>query len=210
MREFAYRPIDTWPQKATPPLHQRSPFSAGFNATLKLLDKELGYLNAKNAVIMLALRESDIRRDGLPRADAKPAHPGVILAFDSKFGPLKLPCDSCRKWTDNLRPIALHLEHLRMSGLYGVGRFGEQYTGWKALPPAGTASQAMTVEQAADLISRHSSTTASAILSSVEAFQAAYRTAIKRLHPDSNGGQTSPDWARLQTAAQLLKQKHGI
>jgi hypothetical protein len=45
-------------------------------------------------VIELALDEGDIRLDGLPRAHARPRHPGVIVSFDSKHGPLGYGTDA--------------------------------------------------------------------------------------------------------------------
>ena len=59
-----------------------------------MLDRELSKLGAHSVVIELALDEGDIRLDGLPRADARPRHPGVIVSFDSKHGPLRYGTDA--------------------------------------------------------------------------------------------------------------------
>src|SRR5947208_1880483 len=80
-----------------------------------------------------AVTESDIRLDGRPRARAVASHPGVVLAFDSRHGPLKYAVDTFDRWQDNLRAIALGLEHLRAVDRYGVTRRGEQYTGWRQI-----------------------------------------------------------------------------
>lgn len=202
--EFTFRPIDRWPGSQTPHHQRGNPFKAGWQDTMNKLRHELGQLRARNPVIMMALTESEFRRDGLPRADARPSHPGVIVAFDSKFGPLKMPCDACRDWQQNVRAIAYHLEHLRLSGLYGVGRFGEQYTGWKALPPA-IAAASMTTEQAARFVAEWGGVGPwSAVLTDQEFYRRAYRAAALKLHPDQNAGQHRPEWDRLQEAATLL------
>lgn len=127
------RPIDQWPGKLTY-ARATSPYSAKINDTLNVLQRELRELRAKNIVLEIAIREKDLRLDGLPRAGALASHPGIILSFESKHGPLRLPFDGFRNWEHNLRAIAMHLEHLRLAGLYGVGHDGEQYRGWAALP----------------------------------------------------------------------------
>lgn len=206
--EFTFRPIDVWPGgKVTPPGQRGSPFSAGWSDTKKKLIAELRQLNARNPVIMLALSEADIRRDGLPYADCRPAHPGVVIAFDSKHGPLKLPCDSCREWQQNVRAIAYHLEHLRLSALYGVGRYGEQYRGWKQLPPATAQAATMSVEDAVRFVMRSAGLAASiaGVLHNPDAYKSGYREAAKRLHPDVNGGQAPPEWDRLQEANAVVQ-----
>lgn len=213
MLNITYRPIERWPRPLThPTLRRWGPFKAGFNSTLKLLETELRHLDAKNAVLQLALRETDFRRDGLPYANAKPNHPGVILSFDSKHGPLSLPCDEMREWQHNLRAITMHLHHLRLSSLYGVGRYGEPYRGWARLPASTSASAG--VSDAADFLARivaQDGTTVEtlrrSILEGENTFQAAYRTAARKLHPDAGGDHNA--FVRLQDAAKLLRLHHG-
>jgi hypothetical protein len=78
-----FRPITTWPGEMTHEFERaRSPFSASLSATSSLLARELANLNALNPVLLVALRDRDIRLDGKPRADARPTHPGVIVAFN--------------------------------------------------------------------------------------------------------------------------------
>ena len=101
---------------------------------MNLLKHELERLQASNVVIEMDLTEVDIRRDGLPRNNARPTTPRVCLSMDSPYGPLRYPCDTFLSWQDNVRGIALALEALRKVDRYGVTKRGEQYTGWKALP----------------------------------------------------------------------------
>lgn len=140
MTDFTFRPITTWPGELTRS-RRRSPFGASHGQTLRLLRTELAHIVARRSapvVIQLALREQDIRQDGLPRANARqPEHPGVILAFDSRYGPLRYATDVFTDWQANLRAIALGLESLRRVDRYGITKRGEQYAGWRALEAGG-------------------------------------------------------------------------
>lgn len=126
------RPIDRWDGEETPD-RSRSPFSATYSSTLALLDRELNMIEAGNVVLMCDVRESDVRVDGQLKERAVVRSPKIILAFDSKHGPLKYGCDAFSHWQANLRAIALGLEALRRVERYGIAGRGEQYTGWKAL-----------------------------------------------------------------------------
>jgi hypothetical protein len=195
--EMQFRPITVWPgQILASKDRRRAQFKSPYSATLALLDRELGYLKAKSLVLQVALQEEDIRLDGRPRAGSKPTHPGVILAFDSKFGPLSYPCDTFTIWEDNLRAIALGLEHLRAVDRYGVTRRGEQYRGWAQLPaPAVTMDKV----QAIKFLQAYSIS----VIGSKEDAQAAYRVGAFRLHPDRGG---NPDeFKKLQQAKSVLE-----
>lgn len=221
--DYTFRALDGWPQKFTED-RPRSPFKAGWRDTLDLLDRELGYLHAERIVIEIALRPGDIRRDGRPRENARqPEHPGVIVSFDSRFGPLRYLTDAFDSgwsgragyegWKANVRAIALGLEALRRVDRYGISRRGEQYRGWNALP-SGIAmpEQVFTVADAARFIIEQAGTRwhGDEIESEVENFlgdhemaqgsyrQRAYRFACKRAHPDT-GGDTAV-FQRLQEA----------
>ncbi len=196
--EFTFRPIERWPGSLAAK-RRRAAFKAGYNATLSLLDTELRQLNARNIVLQVALTEDDIRLDGRPRAGSRVAHPGMILSFDSKFGPLSYPCDTFAEWQDNLRAIALGLEHLRAVDRYGVTKRGEQYKGWTALPPP-TASVAMTRDEALAFL-HHASEIA--VFDDNDHARTAYRIAMGKLHPDRNGGDEAP-FKRLQEAKDVL------
>ncbi len=198
------RPLHSWPGALTP-AHRREagPFSAPLKDTLEVLARELRALSARGVVLQLALREGEFRRDGLPRAGARAEHPGVVLSFESRHGPLRLHHDRFTAWEQNLRAIAKHLEHLRLSSLYGVGRDGEQYRGWQALPageagatPAGPAAAAGPEAVINELAGTH-----------VGTLSERYRLAVRRCHPDVCGGderrfrRLQEAWNRLQGAS---------
>lgn len=165
-------PIRQWPGDLTRS-RKRSPFRTSWTATVRLLERELRNLSAKNTVLQMPITDDEIRLDGRVRANARPTHPGVILTFDSRHGPLSYPCDRFGGWQDNVRAIALALEALRKVDRYGVTKRGEQYTGWKALPPAGgtTENRPEVIQRGRDLISEHGSV----------------RNALFAAHPDRGG-----------------------
>lgn len=181
--DITFRPIDAWPGQRTPS-PQRSPFSSPWSRTLEDLKRELRHLGAERIVIQLALRDDQIRLDGLPRSGASPSHPGVIIAFDSTYGPLKYATDRFRNYEDNIRAIALGLESLRRVDRYGITKRGEQYTGWKQLT-AGPASDPSMVERGRRLIAEHGGDV---------------KAAQKATHPDRNPDVDPDDFIAITAA----------
>ncbi len=213
--EATFRPISEWPGEATRD-RGRSRFKATWAQTLKLLKRELEYIIKRGAtpVIEMALRESQIRVDGYPKANSTPEHPGVILSIDSRYGPLRYPCDTFDNWRDNMRAIALALEALRKVDRYGVTKRGEQYKGWKQLPPAGGSGVTMTTEDAAVVVQRTAGLAdgdrwRKAIVDNHEMYRSAYRIAAKFAHPDGDTGSTN-SFQVLQQAAKVLDAHHGV
>jgi hypothetical protein len=205
--DYEFRPIVSWIGAPTPHhRRQRSRFDSTYSQTLDLLERELRHLCAKQVIIQTYHFIEDLRRDGLPRANARvPQSPGVILSFNSKHGALSYPCDTFTKWEDNLRAIALALEALRTVDRYGVTKTGEQYRGWTALPPA----DSKTLEQeAAEFLSAYWVCSASDILRDKSSFLSTYKAAVLVMHPDKGG--KHEDFVRLQQFANILKKKHGI
>lgn len=154
------------------------------------------------------ITESEIRNDGGVRANARPASPGVELAFDSQHGPLIYRCDlftrtaygsATQPWQDNVRCIALTLESLRAVDRYGATASGEQYRGFKALG-AGTGSghSHMTREDGEALVRKLAHVDDQYPLD-----DAAIRRAKARAHPDSNDGDRR-DWDLLMKALEVL------
>ncbi|MDP8973569.1 MAG: J domain-containing protein [Actinomycetota bacterium] len=176
-------------------------------------------LGAGALVVKLALTDRDIRRDGWPRAKARPEHPGAIIEFDSRHGWLSYHDDKYTDWRDNVRALALTLQALRAVERWGALR-GEQYQGSRPELEAGrpgipaaedlgdgqhsytTPSRPapLTPSRALVFLEEHSGTSlANADRANLER---AYRQASLRLHPDQGGN----PWlfARLQEARALL------
>lgn len=190
--ELIFRPIEKWPGEHTRN-RKSSPFRSAYQSTLELLDQELVHLGAQRAVVQLAVKEADIRLDGSLRANAIVHHPGVILSFESKHGPLSYPCDTYFEWRVNLRAIALALECLRTVNRYGVTKSGEQYRGWQKLP----------VEPQAVAVARERLKNLSGItVLSLADLEKAFRAASFRTHPDHGG--TAAAFAEVVAAREVM------
>jgi hypothetical protein len=193
--ELQFRPIEHWQGKLTTD-RRRSQFRASYGKTLALLDRELRHLGARDVFLQAAFGPEDIRLDGRPRNHAKATHPGVILTFLSKYGPLQYPCDRFDHWQDNLRAIALSLKHLRDVDRYGVTKHGEQYRGWEQLSYKGAA---MSRDEALRILSPF---TRNGSPRTPQELEAAYREGAKQLHPDRGGN--AQEFQQLLSAHEVL------
>lgn len=110
------RPIVTWPGPMTPPHErQKARYGAGATRTRRELIRELDLIGAEDCFIQAAYRDDQIRLDGLPRAGAKPEHPGIIVTYTGKDGATyELPCDTFQDAEQNLRAIVVTLQRLRL------------------------------------------------------------------------------------------------
>lgn len=196
--QVTYRPIGSDWRGETTERRRITPFKAPWSNTLRVLDMELRQLGATGCVFQLDMAERDIRLDGMPRSDAKPSSPRVILSFESRHGWLRYQCDRFEGywqmpgWQGNVRAIALGLEALRQVERYGITTRGEQYTGWKALPEStlsATDARRWLFEQAG-------------VNGREMTFKEIYRMLAKRMHPDAGG--SAADWAALQAAAKAV------
>lgn len=207
------RPIDHWPHGLTYD-RRRSNFSAPWADTIDKLGRELWYLGKGNtdapAVLQIALREQDFRIDGMPRANAVAAHPGVILNIESSKGALSFPCDTFTRWQDNLRAITLGLEALRKVERYGITQTGQQYRGWQAIEAKATpitqtaAGAAVHLAKAAQGNDDSVSDWAHRILHDPETARNTYRKARANTHPDRHGGDQTA-WDAVEAAAEILR-----
>lgn len=179
--DLRFHPLAAWPIASTSAYDRRSrlTFKASWPQTLSLLEDELDKLNAKDIVIEAVLRREDIRIDGWPRANANPSHPGIILSFASKHGPLRYLTDRHEFWQHNVRAIALGLGALRAVDRYGITQRGEQYVGWKAIPQTtSTEGPIVLLSRVADIPLALDGGTDTKTL---------YRQALKKAHPDHGG-----------------------
>lgn len=213
MIEVTFRPLgDDFGQPTPEAKRKRNPFATRWSDTLALLERELKELRAARIVVQVDLIESQIRRDGWPRADARPSSDAVILHFDSRHGHLRYATDRFRGgtahlgrtrvpmpgWQVNLRAIALGLEALRKVQRYGIAESGQQYTGWKALT-AGTSDEAPEDTLLAWAFPRGGVSWASL---HPDQRRETVRAAKRRAHPDA-GGSDEAFVAVSQAAATL-------
>lgn len=164
-----FRPLTSPIKSAGKP----SPFSAKWSSTVEVLARELRAIGARDVVLEIDLREhDDFRLDGLPRADRRTASPGIRLSFKatSVFGEPRLMYEvgTYSTWQENLRAVALGLEHLRAADRYGITKRGQQYAGWRQIDTASARTEA---ERGRDLIREHGGLS----------------EALKATHPDAGG-----------------------
>jgi hypothetical protein len=171
---------------------RRSPFKGDWNSTLKLLGSELEHLRVSDAVMQIDVRESDIRLDGWPKGEARPASPAVALTFESKHGAQTVRCSAFSDWRSNVRAIALGLEALRKVERYGIAGSGEQYRGFAQLPGPETDPNRPfpNKEEAARFMIKLAGMQDLApivVITSPEIRKVVYRDAAKKTHPDTGG-----------------------
>lgn len=188
---FVVAPMREWPGTMTA-RRRRSQFASTHSATLALLTREMRELGAKQPTLLIALRPEDFRLDGLPRAGRVAAHPGIVLSFESKHGPLSYPCDTFDRWEDNLRAIALALEALRKVDRYGVTKRGEQYRGFLAIEATAAPAGFVTAEEALRFLAVQTDMTVDPALSMASAYSSSDIARILRraqfaTHPDQGG-----------------------
>jgi hypothetical protein len=190
--------VSTWPPgMAVRPLtrvglrtrgYVRSPFSAGWSSTVRLLQSELAAVKARNVVLEVDIDPAQFRS------------PVVVLSFDGpKVGAVSFPADRFATWQDNLRAIALGMEALRKVDRYGITRSSEQYQGWKQLPVGnGSAASAMTRLDAERVLLDTAGRG-----SQFATMQDWHRAARRAAHPDRHDGDRSA-WDLVEQAGHVL------
>lgn len=211
-----YRSVVGWTDPETPDRDSRYRFKATAAATRQLLRQEAGMLGASDVIVELAVPATSLYKDGSGlRADRSHTvqHVGVVVRLiGTVHGDLRYACDQFDGWEANLRAIALGLEALRKVERYGIGRRGEQYVGWAALPPgtpmgAAAAEPAMTLEHAAAVLAGAGDTfSPSDVLADPDDARAAYRVAAKRYHPDTGG--STETFQKVEEAWRLVQVHH--
>ncbi|WP_435744973.1 hypothetical protein [Nocardioides sp. SYSU DS0663] len=188
-----------------------SRFDTTWPKTQALLAREVDALGGRDLVIEVDVPERGIRLDGQLRADAKAASPAVVVAFESKHGPMLYRCDRFVArwsgqidWQHNVRAIALTLEALRAVDRYGATETGQQYAGFKALP-AGRAMPAshMTRERAIAILASYVDVPPEHLNLEAESLYSTWRRARRAAHPDRHAGDRTL-WDQVEQAARVL------
>jgi hypothetical protein len=195
-------------------------FQASWSSTLELLGREIDYLKGRDVVIEVDVTEGDLKLNSELRANARPSSSAVVVAFESRHGPLLYRCDRFYtnwhhqgpEWQHNVRAIALTLEALRAVDRYGATETGQQYTGFKALP-AGRAMPAshMTSNDAYALLEQiaigdddeRRVRTIQRMRDSADLLRDVFREARKVTHPDRRGSDHTA-WNQVEEAGKVL------
>lgn len=202
--DYNVKPIDQWPDALTPARkREKAKFLSDFNRVFKHLERELKHLHAKELTLFIDVLPGDIRIDGKPRAGAKPSHPGVIISFESKHGPLTYWTDRYTEWVANLRALSLGLETLRSIDRYGMNKQGAQYKGLNEASGLSSEQEAATI-----ILGLAGWPTGQgeikSLLDDPSFHDKAYRAAAGKAHPDRTNGQRA-EWDLLQGAQDVLK-----
>lgn len=211
---FETRPLGHWTDPETAVREGSGRFRADWNATLKLLGYEADQLGASLVVIQIDIEDGDLRRDGALKARAQVGHPGAVVSFDSRFGPLRYATDRYEPrwsgdtpgWQANVRAIALALQALRAVDRYGVSTRGEQYRGWTAIGAGSPGRGPFTTTAEAEAWMRKAATTED--IGTWASWEDLYKALAKRMHPDMPKG-SADLWERLDAAATLLGARGG-
>lgn len=203
-----FRPPDT-PLPPAQNVYNR--FDARWGDTVDLLARELRHLRAERIVIEIdGLAESDLRLDGIPRAQARLGD-AVRVSFDSIHGPLRYETGRfCRSgyrdqldgWQANIRAIALGLEALRKVERYGITKRGEQYTGWRQLPVSTDPADAIHDPATACDVLFAAAGVDRFVVTNPEQMRAVVIKALKATHPDRRGDET--EFRKVQRAREVL------
>lgn len=208
--DYTTRPISdrTW---LKPQRRKGSAFTATWNSTLELLEREIKMLGGRNVVIEVDVREGDLRIDGQLKARAKAAGPAVRVAFDSReHGPMLFQCDrysggpwgnKMEPWQHNVRAIALTMEALRAADRHEAIDSGQQYQGFKAIGGGSSGipmgAPQMTRVEAHGVILKN--------LGGQDKTDMAtdWKRARRNAHPDLNAGDHTR-WRELEEAGKVL------
>lgn len=115
-------------------------FSSSWTDTKSLLEREIESLTGEintEVVLEIAIPEPELKNGDWTQTSLKLTHPGIILSFESAYGPLRYMTDQFTSgpdtpgWHANVRAIALGLEALRKIDRYGISNGGEQYLGFR-------------------------------------------------------------------------------
>jgi hypothetical protein len=209
MIEVQYRPMRDTDWKRPAGKRKPSQFKSEWNATLTLLERELGFLKATDVTIELEVLPAAIRADGTGlKAQQRPASDAVIVSFETKaLGTFVWRADaytspSYRRtpgWKHNVHAVAKTLEALRAVDRYDLAQ-GQQYGGFAALPAgSGTAASHMTEREAEELIGR---LTGEGVWLTADNAKM-IRRAKAAAHPDRHGGDQTL-WDQVEQAARVL------
>lgn len=189
-----------WPR--TEPAHRDWSIAGGRRNTqslekamFRLLD-ELRRLGAKNTVIST---NQPVRRDGLPYATrARLEDPGVAAYFTLKDRQLAIAQDRYELIEDNVRSIAIAIEHMRGLERHGGGAMMDRaFSGFEALPAPGGSNWR-------DILGHD--------IDTLDQAEAKFRALAKLRHPDMPGGSAAAmaDLTEAITAARkALEQGEG-
>ena len=210
--EFIFRPVEVWPGE---PTEEPSPSPFGgrgkkylpYSDLMTALRREMRMLGVERAIIQLHLTEREIRRDNLPRRDARPSRPGVVISAEiPDVGWRSFFTDSYDVWQANLQALVRGFEMSRALERDGFAKNKDQYRGFPALEAPGNGivpaaddrewAESVLLSEAQvpkDLVSRERSDAE---------WKRVSKVALMNAHPD-HGGDTDRKM-RVERASKVL------
>lgn len=199
MPTWQVEPLGSWGRPETKNRASHGRFKASWTDTMDMLTSEIAKLGVRGAIALrVDVQRGDIRLDGMLRANARIGFPGVVVSFESQYGPLSYATDAYDHWQANVRAIALSLQALRAVDRYGVSKSGEQYVGWRAIE-SGQPRPFASVDDAIRWLREVTGITDRTVSAGPLA-----RRAAAMWHPDRNDGDRT-NWDLLDAAKQLLE-----
>lgn len=180
-----------WPRTER---RERSRFDITHSNAQSQLVNQLNLMGARYPVISTNVT---LRRDGLPYTSGpssrSPEDSGVAVYFQYKGKQMTFACDRWDKVGDNVRAIGKTIEAMRGIERWGASDMMERaFSAFEALPPP----SGEVTETCWDVLGIEPTQDANAIRS-------AYRTQLKRAHPDHGGAREEFD--RVQAAFEEAK-----
>lgn len=223
MNEETAYPL-SWPigRPRTPRHHQgKSPFrttAGGKKTTLTVAggrDRLFAELERLGATSVVVSSNVELRLDGIPRSgQPEPQDVGVAVYFAVNKERRVMACDRWNRVADNLAAVGETIARQRAILRYGAVTSEQIFAGFRALPAPGQTSNDhfATAKDAASWLGAETPGIASAIglLTDVTKYRAAKAEAVKKHHPDRNGGEPMPSWHTLQAAIALLDKHHNL
>lgn len=155
---------------------QQSRFDTPPGAARDGMMVEIDRLGARNIIVSTNV---ELRRDGQPYANRRPVDdPGVAVFFTLQGEQRCIAVDRWLTVGDNMHAIALTINALRGISRWGsTGMVAAAFAGFAALPAGNTSGESWwdVLEITEEAVDR-------------EGLNEAYRRAVKRWHPDVNGG----------------------
>ncbi|GHH57602.1 molecular chaperone DnaJ [Lentzea cavernae] len=199
MTSWQIEPLGTWGREVTRNRRPAHTFRVSWSNTLELLTSEIEMLGVRGVIaVRIDVQRADIRLDGMIRARARAGFPGVVVSFESRFGPLSYATDAYDTWQANVRAIALSLQALRAVDRYGVSRSGEQYAGWRAIESSKATSEFASADDALRWLEEVVAEPG------IRSRKNLVRLAALKCHPDQRDGDRTM-WNRYETARKLVE-----
>ncbi|UJP39347.1 hypothetical protein [Cellulomonas palmilytica] len=222
---YTTRPLSDRAWLRPPAERTASPFRVTWTGALELLERELVMIDGVDLVIEVDVREQDVRLDGMLRANARADQPAVVVAFESKHGPLLYRSDQYsapgywsrsgmqEPWQHNVYAVARTLECLRAVDRYGAAASGEHYRGFRQIGGASaivteapmTDLEAARILVAAVYPDRHAVGLEYDVAHRVVDLDAFVRRARRHTHPDTALPGVAVTFDEVQRAAAFLR-----